>query len=112
MPRGGINADLTSAVDVTVASALRENANLCFRADEKGGPFDIAGETAAQMLRAPLNINGRPNSDVLKPWANATDIVGRPRGMWIVDFYGMKKDQVSLRDAFSVHPSPDRARAG
>ena len=82
-PVQSINADLTSEVDVTTAARLTENRSLCFRADEKGGPFDIDGETADQMLRAPLNVNGRPNSDVLKPWANAKDLVGRQRGMWI-----------------------------
>ena len=77
-------------MDVTAAARLAENRDLCFRADEKGGPFDIDGETADQMLGAPQNVNGRPNSDVLKPWANAKDLVGRQRGMWIIDFYGMK----------------------
>jgi len=85
-----INTDLTTELDVTAAARLAENRDLCFRADEKGGPFDIDGETADQMLGAPQNVNGRPNSDVLKPWANAKDLVGRQRGMWIIDFYGMK----------------------
>jgi type II restriction/modification system DNA methylase subunit YeeA len=90
-----VNADLTSDDDLTRAVSLGENRNLCYRADEKGGPFDITREKAEEFLRAPLNINGRPNSDVLKPWVNAKDIVGRPRGMWIIDFYGMQKEHAA-----------------
>lgn len=90
-----INADLTAEVNLTTAVVLAENGNLCFRADEKGGPFDITGDVADQMRRAPLNVNGRPNSDVIKPWANAIDIVGRPRGMWIIDFRGMSRQQAA-----------------
>ncbi len=84
-----INADLTCLVDVTIAKRLRENDHLCFRADEKGGPFDITNVTAEKLIAMPTNVNGRPNSDVLKPWVNAVDITGRPRNMWIIDFYDM-----------------------
>ncbi|HEY1209580.1 MAG TPA: DNA methyltransferase [Terracidiphilus sp.] len=90
-----INADLTQDTDTTVALTLCENAQLCFRADEKGGPFDIENSVAAKMLSAPLNVNGRPNSDVLRQWLNASDITGRPRGMWIIDFHGMDESQAS-----------------
>jgi len=38
------------------------------------------------MIAAIGNPNGRPNSDVIKPWINATDITRRPRNMWIIDF--------------------------
>lgn len=38
------------------------------------------------MLNAPSNVNGRPNSDVIVPWANGMDIVRRPREMFIIDF--------------------------
>ncbi len=84
-----INADLTSTTDTTRASTLTENVNLCFRANEKGGPFDLDPTDGSKMLHAPVNVNGRPNSDVVKPWQNADDITGRPRGMYIIDFYEM-----------------------
>jgi hypothetical protein len=38
------------------------------------------------MLGSKGNPNGRPNSDVVKPWINAEDLTGRPRNMGIVDF--------------------------
>ena len=38
------------------------------------------------MLVAPLNVNGRPNSDIVRPVMNARDITQRPRGMYTIDF--------------------------
>jgi len=90
-----INPDLTDKADTTTAFTLKENANLCFRADEKGGPFDLDTATAHAMIAAPVNVNGRPNSDVLCQWVNASDITGRSRGMWIIDFHGMTQEQAA-----------------
>ncbi len=81
-----INSDLTSGVDVSKARELQENVRICFRSDEKGGPFDIDADTAQKMLTAPTNPNGRPNSDVVRPYLNARDITQRPEGKWIIDF--------------------------
>ncbi len=81
-----INTDLTATIDLTSAKPLQENQNLCFRCDEKGGPFDIDAQTAGKMLTAPINPNGRPNTDVVRPYVNALDITRRPRGVWIIDF--------------------------
>ena len=90
-----IHADLTSGVDTTVATKLTENEGLCFRADEKGGPFDIEADDASRMLSAPTNVNGRSNSDVLRGWVNADDITGRPRGKWIIDFFGLEESEAA-----------------
>ncbi len=38
------------------------------------------------MRSLPLNPNGRPNSDVVRPTANGIDVVRRPRDEWIIDF--------------------------
>jgi hypothetical protein len=81
-----IHANLTSAADTTSALALPENANICFMGTTKIGAFDITPDIAKQMLSAPVNPNGRPNSDVVRPWVNAQDITGRPRGMFTIDF--------------------------
>ena len=81
-----INPDLTSGSDATLARILPENANLCFMGTTKVGAFDLDPDTARKMLAAPLNPNGRPNSDVVRPWVNGLDITRRPRGMYIIDF--------------------------
>jgi type II restriction/modification system DNA methylase subunit YeeA len=81
-----INPNLTSASDFSRAKRLKENAGLSFMGDTKGAPFDIPGDLARDWLAAPSNPNGRPNSDVLKPWANGMDITRRPQDRWIIDF--------------------------
>ena len=81
-----INADLTTGADLTRAQRLQENAGRSFIGDMKKGKFEIDSRTAVDMLHAPGNPNGRPNSDVVRPWVNALDITRRPRDMWIVDF--------------------------
>ncbi|MGA2571633.1 MAG: DNA methyltransferase [Terracidiphilus sp.] len=96
-PVEAINPDLTSGSDATRARLLPENANLCFMGTTKAGSFDLDHETARRMLDAPLNPNGRPNSDVVRPWVNALDITRRPRGMYIVDFgLDMPEEQAAL----------------
>jgi type II restriction/modification system DNA methylase subunit YeeA len=80
-----VNADLTGDVDVTSAVRLPENQDIAFMGDTKGGPFDVPWDEAKGMLEQP-NPNGRPNSDVLRPWVNGRDLTKRNRGMWIVDF--------------------------
>lgn len=81
-----ISTNLKSSTNTTQLARLQENKNLCLRADEKGGPFEISYELAQQMLNAPLNANGRPNSDVIFPWVNGFDMTRRPRNRWIIDF--------------------------
>ena len=81
-----IHSDLTAALDLTRARRLTVNLDLSFMGDTKGGPFDITEETAREMLGTKGNPNGRPNSDVVRPWVNARDIASRSRRMWIIDF--------------------------
>ena len=91
-PVAEIYADLTgllnaasSAIDLTRANTLAENVGMCFRGTTKNGPFDIPGDLARRWLNQP-NPHGKPNSDVLRPWANGMDISRRPSDTWIIDF--------------------------
>ncbi len=84
-----INSDLTEGIDLTFAKQLPENADLCLRCDEKHGPFDIPEDLAFKMLSA-TNVSGKPNSDIVRPYFNASDVVGRARGIWIIDFAQME----------------------
>jgi type II restriction/modification system DNA methylase subunit YeeA len=82
-----IHADLTAgAANLTTARRLPENAGVAFMGDTKGGAFDVPGELARQWLLLPSNPNGRPNADVLRPWANGMDVTRRPSDTWIIDF--------------------------
>jgi hypothetical protein len=65
------------------------------------GPFDLDSMTAKQMLDAPLNVNGRPNSDVVRPVASGIDLVQRPREKWTIDFALMnEKDAAEYERPF------------
>ena len=83
-----IYTDLTAArggqagVDLTKARRLARNAGVAFMGDTKGGPFDVLGDLAREWLREPANPNGRPNSDVLKPWMNGMAVTRRPADKW------------------------------
>ncbi|MDG4875214.1 hypothetical protein P9273_08905 [Mesorhizobium sp. WSM4935] len=111
-----INSDLTAgSTDLTKAHRLVENKNIAFMGDTKGGAFDVPGELARSWLRMPVNPNGRPNSDVLRPWRNGIDVTRRPRDMWIVDFgSGMSEQQAALYEApfqyIKEHVFPERTK--
>ena len=99
-PVAVINTDLTSSTNLTLAKRLPENFALAFIGDVKGGKFDITKDVAARFLSAPLNPNGRPNSEVILPWANGLDVTRRSRGMFIIDFGdAMSEEDASLYEA-------------
>lgn len=81
-----INSDLTASLDLTTAKRLRENTDIAYAGTKKYGPFDIPDTFAKQLLALPPNPNGRPNSDVVKPWINGQGVANRNRSMWIIDF--------------------------
>ncbi len=93
-----INADLTSAIDLTRAVILQENANISYQGPSPKGPFDIDRETAQSILNVALNSNGHPNSDVVRPVVSAIDLVQRSRQKWTIDFRLMSEN-----DAMQYH---------
>jgi type II restriction/modification system DNA methylase subunit YeeA len=81
--------DLTSnkeANDISASEVLSANLKIAFIGDQKSGLFDIEGGLARTLLKQPLNPNGRPNKDVIRPWLNGMDVTRRPSGRWIIDF--------------------------
>ena len=100
-----IAADLTAgSVDLGTAARLARNAGASFMGDTKNGAFDVPGDLARAWLRLPANPNGRPNSDVLKPWRNGMDVTRRPSGRWIVDFgVSMSEAEAALYEAPFAH---------
>jgi type II restriction/modification system DNA methylase subunit YeeA len=82
-----ISSDLTSSP--LVASQLvrlEENARVAFTGVFINGQFEISGDLAREWLREPTNVNGRPNSDVLRPTMNGSDLLQRGNEKWLVDF--------------------------
>lgn len=90
-----INADLTSGIDLSAARRLQDNQGICFMGPSPKAPFDIDAGTAARLLRAPVNVNGRPNSDVVRPVASGIDLVQRGRGEYTIDFGLMPLDDAA-----------------
>jgi hypothetical protein len=81
-----INADLTAAVDLSKALRLHENQGISFQGASAKSPLDIDAPVARSFLEAPVNNNGRPNSDVVRPVVGALELV-RGRGTnWTIDF--------------------------
>lgn len=105
-----INADLTAAIDssneldLTRAMRLAENEGASFIGTQKNGPFDIPGDTARAWLAVP-NPNGRPSSDVVRPWANGMDVTRRPSDTWVIDFDKMSEEDASLYERPFEHVS-------
>ena len=94
LPVETIHADLTAGegLNLTKARPLKENLGIAFQGPVKVGSFDIPGEFARRWLTQP-NPNGRPNSDVVRPWANGQDVTSRPSDTWIIDFGAGRKEQ-------------------
>ncbi len=81
----GINPNLTTGRDISVAEALDQNDGASLLGIQKSGPFDIPGHLARQWLSLPANPNGLPNREVLKPYWNGDDLTERSRDIWIID---------------------------
>lgn len=109
-----INADLTTGCDLTQKRPLRANAGLCFMGTTKVGKFDIEHGTALGMLSA-VNPHGRPNSDVLRPFRNGSDLVRVNSNRWIIDFgVSTPMQQAALYEApfeyLAQHVKPEREK--
>lgn len=93
---GKIYADLKAGTaeadgaDLTNIKGLSSNEGRIFQGTIKVGDFDISGETARAWLKLP-NPNGRPNAEVVRPWANGSDVARRSADTWIID-YGTTMD--------------------
>lgn len=109
-----IHPDLTFTANLTTAIALSENAGLAFVGSQKIGAFDISAEIAAKMLSVSGNPNGRPNSDVVKPSVNGSDLMGTNRNVWIIDFGVIPIEQAALYEApfeyVKKHVYPERQK--
>ncbi len=103
-----INPDLTTGSPyVASAVELDENAAIAFQGDIRNGPFDLTRDQGEQMLAQPLNVNGRPNANVVLPFVNAHDLAQRPRGAYIIDF----GQDIDRRDAAQYEEPWEYARA-
>ena len=84
--------------DVTKARRLKENLGIAFQGPVKVGKFDVSESVARAVLGYP-NPDGRSNRDVMQPWINGSDITGRSRNMWIINFSEMSIEDASLYES-------------
>ena len=84
-----IASDLTArdtGLDLTKATALTANAGSSYIGVFINGAFEIDGDVARSWLKLPANVNGRPNSDVLRPTMNGADLLKGRSDKWLIDF--------------------------
>lgn len=84
-PVATIHANLSGATNITQAKTIRANLQISFMGSSKKGPFELDEETAIEMLNA-TNPHGKPNGDVVRPWANGLEITRAPQRIWIIYF--------------------------
>ena len=110
-----IHADLTAGgnggSDLTGARPLKENAGWSYFGLCLAGAFKVPSATAQAWLKLP-NPHGKPNSDVLKPIYNGSDITRRWAGDWVIDFAFLDEQQAAFYEApfayVVVHVKPVR----
>jgi type II restriction/modification system DNA methylase subunit YeeA len=81
-----INPNLTSSADITVAARLETLGGQAFIGVSQHGPFEISDSIALEMLKSVGNPTGLPNSDVVRPIINASDLTRRSDLRWVVTF--------------------------
>ncbi len=93
------NLTANTGIDLTQASLLSENKGMSFEGTKKYGAFDIPGDLARKWMLIP-NPHGKPNSDIIRPWANGRDISGRASDTWIIDFgCNLSESEASLYES-------------
>jgi len=76
-------------------SAKKNYSSELYQGPVKVGSFEIEDTLAQVMLKA-SNPHRRSNSEVIKPWMNASDITGHSRNLWIIDFGDMSLEDAAL----------------
>ncbi len=92
---GEIHADLTVGADVTEVVALRANDKLsCPGVKLHGSGFIVTPEEAEHLLPGSTLSTTGAAPRVIKPYRNGKDLNDRPRGVLVIDLFGLTADQV------------------
>ncbi len=92
--KGIVNADLTIGVDVTTATSLTANAGVC----SPGVKLHGAGFIITPAEAAHLGLGRRVGLDKhIRQYLNGRDLTSRPRGVMVIDLYGLDIDEVRRR---------------
>lgn len=111
-------------VDLTRARRLAANRHISFqgivprgsvskkKSKRLGLPpasFVLTGSTAREFVSLPLNVNGRPNKDVVTSYLTGKDITASPLDRFIVDFGAMSEAEAMLFERPYNYIKPVRA---
>ncbi len=92
--RGAIHADLSTGTDVTRLVALRANERLCSRGVQLIGPGFMVTPAKAREL----GLGTRRGLEAhIRDYRNGRDLLQRPRGMMVIDLFGLSEDDVMDR---------------
>ncbi len=92
--RGAINSDLTVGADVTKAKALKANEFICSPGVKLRGDGFIVTPSEAEHL----GFGRRPGlENHIRPYRNGRDLTGTPRGVMVIDLFGLEGDEVRAR---------------
>jgi type II restriction/modification system DNA methylase subunit YeeA len=78
--------DSSDKLDISLSKDLAENLGVSFVGVILNGEFEVEGKLAREILASPINVNGRPNSEILRPSLNGDDFNGERPDKWVVDF--------------------------
>ncbi len=87
-----IGAQLAEAKSDSEVEVLHHNTGISFMGVTPSGPFIVGEQTAEDWFKAP-NAHGKPNSNILRPWFNGSDITGRSSNSWVIDFSQIPTEQ-------------------
>ena len=109
--RGRINADLTIGAEKKAAKPLRANERLSSRGMSLHGGGFIVSPTDALAL----GMSKTPGLEKhIRPYLNGRDLQQRPRGLLVIDLFGLQEDEVRRRfpavwQHLNSHVLPERA---
>ena len=91
---GLVNSDLTIGADLTALSALKANAFLSSRGMQLIGDGFIIKPSDAEHL----GLGRRPGlENHIRLYRNGRDLTGTPRGVMVIDLFGLEADEVRKR---------------
>ncbi len=91
---GRIHADLTIGADVTTAKALLANEGVCSPGVKLHGAGFIVTPQQAELL----GLGRRPGLERhIRPYRNGRDLTARPRGVMVIDLFGLSEEDVRRR---------------
>lgn len=96
-----ISSSLTST-DLSQIKVIPANKGISFKGLEPAGKFDVPAATARAWSTL-LNLSGRSNTDVLKPYINAKDLTQKPSNRWLIDFNNMPLEEAELYEVPLAH---------